>query len=508
MDFLKTLLAYMTASLIVAVESTATPSVTPVPTPSPTPGPAATAAVETVPTLPAPTETATPEAKPSVTPRPVPTITPNMKGYHNLLQGDRGQDVKRLQQRLIELGYLPEGSADGAFGGRTREAVRRFQYYNGLTVDGIAGRATQTNLFENPDVAPYPTETPEPEPTATPLTETAAPAAEEAKAPETVDKPAEKPAEAPAQENAEPVPGALNAEPEAAKESAEKQAEKSAEPEAEKESAEAPAEKPAEPEAEKESAEAPAAEKPAEAEAEKVTAEAPAEKPAEPEAEKESAETPAEEKPAEPEAEKESAEAPAETAAPKTETAETAEEAKEPAPETDGTPDAELVENVDLDEQEPVHSPAPEAEPESAYEDLAGWVTLNDSGESLQLTELADGVPVVRSPRLQKRDDDIRVSLDDLCESLEGWELTEEGNSLLLTAQGYTLALLNEENGFAAAVDGLEMTAESSDFDFGEGHFIRAEFLTRALDGSWEWNAEEETLMLRIDPKKSPLRND
>lgn len=471
MDFLKTLLAYMTATLIVAVESTATPSVTPVPTPSPTPGPAATAAVETVPAMPVPTDTATPEAKPSVTPQPVPTITPNMKGYHNLLQGDRGQDVKRLQQRLIELGYLPEGSADGAYGGRTREAVRRFQYYNGLTVDGIAGRATQTNLFENPDVAPYPTETPVPEPTATPVTETAAPAAEEAKAPEDVDKPAEKPAEAPAEENAEPVPGTLNAEPEAAKESAE-----------------APAEKPAEPETEKETAETPAEEKPAEAEAEKETPEAPAEKPAEPEAEKETAE------------------APAETAAP--ETAEAAEEAKEPAPETDGTPDAELVENVDLDEQEPVHSPAPETEPESAYEDLAGWVTLNDSGESLQLTELADGVPVVRSPRLQKRNDDIRISLDDLCESLEGWELADEGNSLLLTAEGYTLALLNEENGFAAAVDGLEMTAESSDFDFGEGHFIRAEFLARALDGSWEWNAEEETLMLRIEPKKSPLRND
>ena len=91
-----------------------------------------------------------------------------MKGYHNLLQGDRGDEVRKLQEWLIELGYLPEGSADGAFGGKTRNAVRQFQYYNGLTVDGIAGRTTQTNLFENPDAAPKPTPEPTPTPTAEP----------------------------------------------------------------------------------------------------------------------------------------------------------------------------------------------------------------------------------------------------------------------------------------------------------------------------------------------------
>ena len=35
MDFLKTLLAYMAATFVVAVESTSTPAVTPVPTPAP-----------------------------------------------------------------------------------------------------------------------------------------------------------------------------------------------------------------------------------------------------------------------------------------------------------------------------------------------------------------------------------------------------------------------------------------------------------------------------------------
>ena len=166
MDFLKALMAYMAASMVMAVGSTSTPSVTPVPTPSPTP--AISIAAETtnydIPEEPADEATETPEATVSVTPVPVPTITPNTRGYHNLVQGDRGEEVKKLQERLIELGYLPEGSADGAYGGQTRMAVRRFQYFNGLTVDGIAGRTTQTNLFENPDAARYPGEnTPEPE---------------------------------------------------------------------------------------------------------------------------------------------------------------------------------------------------------------------------------------------------------------------------------------------------------------------------------------------------------
>ena len=44
-------------------------------------------------------------------PAPVPTITPNTRGYHNLTMGMKGKDVRKLQERLIELGYMPEGSA-------------------------------------------------------------------------------------------------------------------------------------------------------------------------------------------------------------------------------------------------------------------------------------------------------------------------------------------------------------------------------------------------------------
>ena len=425
MDFLKTLLAYMATTLIVAVESTATPSVTPVPTPSPTPGPVRAAVTETAPALPTPKETETPEPSPSVTPVPVPTITPNMKGYHNLLQGDRGEEVKRLQKRLIELGYLAEGSADGAFGGRTREAVRRFQYYNGLTVDGIAGRTTQTNLFENPDAAPYPTETPTPEPTAAPTPEPA-----ETSTPEPAETAAAETTTAPADESA--------AEPES-------EAAGTPEPEA----AESP--------------------EPGEAKPASLTGRDGA--------------TP---EPAEEAAAADGIGGAAETASPE--------------------PEEGLIEEVNLDEQETASPELPAAAAAAAYEDVAGWVRLNDSEDTMQWTELEEGTPVVRSPRLQKLDEDIRVSLDDLCSSLEGWELTDEGHSLVLLAQGYTLALVREDSGIAAMVDGMEMAAEPLDFEFGEGHFIRAGFLAEALDGSWEWDAEDETLILRIAQRDSAER--
>ena len=171
-------------------------------------------------------------------------------------------------------------------------------------------------------------------------------------------------------------------------------------------------------------------------------------------------------------------------------------EKEKPAP-------TEMVEDVDLDAQEETPVPLSAEEPVLAeYEDLAGWVVLNDSDISVQWTELEDGLPVVRSPRLQRHEEDLRISLDDLCKAVEGWELTDEGDSLVLEAGGYTLALLNEEAGFVATVDGAEMATGPQDAEFAEGHFVRVDFLTRALDGSWEWDAKEETLRLHVSEKK------
>ena len=184
MDLMKTLLIYMTATMTLAVQSTTAPQVTP--TPSPVPVETAIVQQGENPGDPDAEITfvleVTPEpAKETMTPFPVLQITPNTKGYHNLGMGGKGKEVKRLQEKLIELRYMPEGTADGAYGRQTYNAVKKFQKYNGLTADGIAGRRTQTNLFENPDAARNPEVTP------TPAPETAAPA--ETEAPETIAPP-------------------------------------------------------------------------------------------------------------------------------------------------------------------------------------------------------------------------------------------------------------------------------------------------------------------------------
>jgi len=190
MNYMRILLIYMAAAMTLSVQSTSAPKETP------TPAPAETAVVETA-GIPAetttiPTAAVTP-AGASETPRPVPQITPNKK-YRNLSRKDKGKEVRQLQERLIELGYLPEGSADGVYGNQTAKAVRSFQYYNELTQDGIAGKRTQTYLYENPDVNPYPT--PTPEPTATPEP-TPAPTPEEIPTATPTEAPTEVPTEAP-----------------------------------------------------------------------------------------------------------------------------------------------------------------------------------------------------------------------------------------------------------------------------------------------------------------------
>ena len=388
MNYMKILLIYMAATMSLAVQSTTAPVETPVPTPE--------AAVEQQAEgaeLPGVTVIIAPDtpAPPSETPPPVPEITPNKK-YHNLKKGDKGRDVKALQERLIELGYLPEGAADGSYGNQTYKAVRNFQYYNGLTRDGIAGKRTQTYLFENPEVNPYPTPTPEP-------TETPAPT----ETPVLTDAPEEIPAETAA--------GTRDAEP-----------------------TEAPAEAPSE----------------------------------------EPAEEPTEEPTEEPEP------TPDRTAgAPVTSAPATAAPVEKPTM---------AVEEIDPEEMH--------------FREATGSIAYNESGAPLSWMAMEDGVQVRRKPRLQEREGRIRVSLDDLAECLEGWTLSAEGNSVILEAEGHTLALLNEDAGVVLSVDGMEQSVKAEDFDFEEGHFIDAEFLAGALGGEASWAEEENTLILRIPEKK------
>lgn len=102
-------------------------------------------------------------AKPSATKntakatsRPAPNTyvasTPKPGGYGYLEPGNSGSSVRKLQNRLIELGYL-SGSASGTYDSDTEAAVYAFQVRNGQWADGLAGPDTQSALFSSKALA-------------------------------------------------------------------------------------------------------------------------------------------------------------------------------------------------------------------------------------------------------------------------------------------------------------------------------------------------------------------
>ena len=69
-----------------------------------------------------------------------------LSGVHIQRRGSRGSEVRRLQQRLSNLGYL-NARVDGSYGAKTEAAVRDFQRKNGITVSGVATLLTQAVLY-------------------------------------------------------------------------------------------------------------------------------------------------------------------------------------------------------------------------------------------------------------------------------------------------------------------------------------------------------------------------
>lgn len=83
-----------------------------------------------------------PTLKPTPTGTPKPTATPTPPGTGiKLRYGMKSVLVGQVQERLKALGYYGAG-IDNAFGYSTYLAVRSFQRYNGLKVDGVVGPAT------------------------------------------------------------------------------------------------------------------------------------------------------------------------------------------------------------------------------------------------------------------------------------------------------------------------------------------------------------------------------
>ena len=70
----------------------------------------------------APTNTPEPTAEPTPVPTPAPTPEPLLE------RGDRGEEVRALQKRLRELGFMT-GAADGKYGPKTEEAVLKFKQH-------------------------------------------------------------------------------------------------------------------------------------------------------------------------------------------------------------------------------------------------------------------------------------------------------------------------------------------------------------------------------------------
>lgn len=92
-------------------------------------------------------KTPTPDpAQSTLIPTAAPTSAPTSEAARTLKKGSTGADVKKLQQALIDLGYLSD-TADGTFGAKTQDAVTLFQAVNGLDADGLAGAKTQALLF-------------------------------------------------------------------------------------------------------------------------------------------------------------------------------------------------------------------------------------------------------------------------------------------------------------------------------------------------------------------------
>ena len=76
------------------------------------------------------------------------SMSVNICAAQMMQKGSRGDDVRKMQEELITLGYL-DSDADGIFGPKTEAAVLAFQRDNGLDATGIVGEGTGNALKNN-----------------------------------------------------------------------------------------------------------------------------------------------------------------------------------------------------------------------------------------------------------------------------------------------------------------------------------------------------------------------
>jgi len=96
----------------------------------------------------------------------VPTPTPAPE-FRRLQKGDSGEDVARLQKRLIELGYM-DGEVSGVFDDATVLAIERYQRQNMYAINGRATSLLQREILGDKAQRYIPKATATPKPTVTP----------------------------------------------------------------------------------------------------------------------------------------------------------------------------------------------------------------------------------------------------------------------------------------------------------------------------------------------------
>ena len=95
------------------------------------------------------------------------------------------------------------------------------------------------------------------------------------------------------------------------------------------------------------------------------------------------------------------------------------------------------------------------------------------------------------------KDANIWVSLEDLASAVEEWKLTAEDGNIILEAEGYTVVIMEEDQGTLILVDGNEIALEEDDLLAQmEGTPVSLHFLNKTLNADTEWDEEENTLLI------------
>ncbi|WP_414552939.1 peptidoglycan-binding protein [Anabaena sp. CCY 0017] len=87
-----------------------------------------------------------PQPRPASPPGQIPGVQYTSQGLPILRLGMRNSEVRKLQERLKQLGFLA-GAVDGDFGMNTEAAVKAAQQRFGLEADGVVGGATWEALM-------------------------------------------------------------------------------------------------------------------------------------------------------------------------------------------------------------------------------------------------------------------------------------------------------------------------------------------------------------------------